>query len=92
MSKKKFYSVMGRVKALMMEMEEHGYDFLGRGEKYVCSHHFEDKYLNGYIKKHGETGVCSYCGHNETVIDMSDLADHIGMTISGKPPIQRKVG
>ena len=82
MSKKKFYSVMGRVKALMMEMEEHGYDFLGRGEKYVCSHHFEDKYLNGYIKKHGETGVCSYCGHNETVIDMSDLADHIGMTIS----------
>ena len=82
MSKKKFYSVMGRVKALMMEMEEHGYDFLGRGEKYVCSHHFEDKYLNVYIKKHGETGVCSYCGHNETVIDMSDLADHIGMTIS----------
>lgn len=41
---------MGRVKALMMEMEEHGYDFLGRGEKYVCSQHFEDKYLNGYIK------------------------------------------
>ena len=73
---------MGRVKALMMEMEEHGYDFLGRGEKYVCSHHFEDKYLNGYIKKYGETGVCSYCGHKETVIDMSDLADHIGMTIS----------
>lgn len=73
---------MGRVKALMMEMEEHGYDFLGKGEKYVCSQHFEDKYLNGYIKKYGETGVCSYCGHNETVIDMSDLADHIGMTIS----------
>ena len=41
---------MGRVKTLMMEMEEHGYDFFERGEKYVCSHHFEDKYLNGYIK------------------------------------------
>lgn len=66
----------------MMEMEEHGYDFFERGEKYVCSHHFEDKYLNGYIKKYGETGVCSYCGHKETVIDMRDLADHIGMTIS----------
>ena len=66
----------------MMEMEEHGYDFFERGEKYVCSHHFEDKYLNGYIKKYGETGVCSYCGHKEMVIDMSDLADHIGMTIS----------
>lgn len=73
---------MGRAKALMMEMEEHGYDFFKRGEKYVCSHHFEDKYLNGYIKKHGETGVCSYCGHKETVIDMRDLADHIRMTIS----------
>lgn len=73
---------MGRVKTLMMEMEEHGYDFFERGEKYVCSHHFEDKYLNGYIKKYGETGVCSYCGHKETVIDMRDLADHIGMTIS----------
>lgn len=73
---------MGRVKALMMEMEEHGYDLFERGEKYVCSHHFEDKYLNGYIKKYGETGVCSYCGHKETVIDMRDLADHIGMTIS----------
>ena len=45
---------MGRVKAFMMEMEEHGYDFLGKGEKNVCTHHFEDKYLNGYIKKHGE--------------------------------------
>lgn len=73
---------MGRVKALMMEMEEHGYDFFERGEKYVCSHHFEDKYLNDYIKKHGETGICSYCGHKGTVIDMRDLADHIGMTIS----------
>lgn len=73
---------MGRVKTLMMEMEEHGYVFFERGEKYVCSHHFEDKYLNGYIKKYGETGVCSYCGHKETVIDMRDLADHIGMTIS----------
>lgn len=81
-NRKKFVAFMGRVKALMMEMEEHGYDFLERGEKYVCSHHFEDKYLNGYIKKHGDKGVCSYCGHKGTVIDMRDLADHIGMTIA----------
>lgn len=66
----------------MMEMEEHGYEFLTRGEKYVCSHHFKDKYLNHYIEKHGKTGVCSYCRHKETVIDMRDLADHIAMTIS----------
>lgn len=65
-----------------MEMEEHGYGFLTSGEKYVCSHHFEDIYLNQYIEHHGETGVCTYCGRKGTVIDMSDLANHIAMTIS----------
>lgn len=73
---------MGRVKDLLMEMQDHGYEFLTSGEKYVCSHHFEDKYLNQYIEKKGETGVCSYCGCKETVIDMRSLADHIAMTIS----------
>lgn len=73
---------MGRVKELLMEMEEHGYGFLTSGEKYVCSHHFEDIYLNQYIEHHGETGVCTYCGRKGTVIDMSDLANHIAMTIS----------
>lgn len=42
---------MGRVKDLLMEMQDHGYEFLTSGEKYVCSHHFEDKYLNQYIEK-----------------------------------------
>lgn len=73
---------MGRVKELLIEMEEHGYGFLTSGEKYVCSHHFEDIYLNQYIEHHGETGVCTYCGRKGTVIDMSDLANHIAMTIS----------
>lgn len=73
---------MGRVKELLMEMEEHGYGFLTSGEKYVCSHHFEDIYLNQYIEHHGGTGDCSYCGRKEIVIDMSDLANHIAMTIS----------
>lgn len=65
-----------------MEMEEPEYDFLERGEKYVCLHHFEDKYLNGFIKKRGDKGVCSYCGHKGIVINMRELADHIRMTIS----------
>lgn len=73
---------MGRVKELLMEMEEHGYEILTKGEKYVCPHHFEDKYLNQYIETYCETGVCSYCGRKGTVIDMSDLANHIAMTIS----------
>ncbi len=73
---------MGRVKKLLEEVEEHGYEFLTSGEKYLCPHHFEDKYLNNYIEKFGKRGVCSYCGRNEKVIDMRDLADHIVMTIS----------
>lgn len=73
---------MGKVKELLMEMEEHGYEILTKGEKYVCPHHFEDNYLNQYIEKYGEMGVCSYCGRKGTVIDMSDLANHIAMTIS----------
>lgn len=74
---------MGRVKELLMEMQEPGNEFLTSGEKMnVCTHHFEDKYLNQYIENNGETGVCSYCGCKETIIDMRRLADHIAMTIS----------
>lgn len=74
---------MGRVKELLMEMQEHGNEFLTSGEKMnVCTHHFEDKYLNQYIENNGETGVCSYCGCKETIIDMRRLADHIAMIIS----------
>ena len=73
---------MGRVKELMMEMEKHDYSGFSDGEKYVCTHHFEDKYLNKYVQKYGEKGRCSYCHRKGTVIDMSKLADHIGMAIS----------
>ena len=73
---------MGRVKQLMMEMEEHDYTGFSKGEKYVCTHHFDDKYLNQYIQENSEDGICSYCHRKERVIDMSALADHIGMTIS----------
>lgn len=73
---------MGKVKELMMEMEEHDYSGFPEGEKYVCTHHFEDKYLNRFIQKYGEKGECSYCHRKGCVIDMNNLADHIGMTIS----------
>lgn len=73
---------MGRVKQLMMEMEEHDYTGFSKGEKYVCTHHFDDKYLNQYIQENSEDGICSYCHKKGRVIDMSALADHIGMRIS----------
>ena len=48
---------MGRVKQLMMEMEEHDYTGFSKGEKYVCTHHFDDKYLNQYIQENSEDGM-----------------------------------
>lgn len=50
--------------------------------KYVCTHHFDDKYLNQYIQENSEDGICSYCHRKGRVIDMSALADHIVTTIS----------
>lgn len=73
---------MGRVKELLMEMEERGFDIYQLEGKYVCSHHFDDVYLNQYITSHSVEGVCSYCGKKVPVIDMVTLADHIGMNIA----------
>ena len=85
---------MGRVKALMMEMEEHGYDLFERGEKYVCSHHFEDKYLNGYIKKYIAVldaqklnqGFVVFC--NVKMHRMShDIAEQFSHMVKGIPEV-----
>lgn len=60
------------------------YDYIGffEGEKYVCTHHFEDRYLNQYIQENGENGECSYCHRKGTVLDMSKLEEHVGAVIS----------
>lgn len=73
---------MGRVKELLMKMEERGFDVYHLEDKYVCSHHFDDIYLNQYISTHGDEGVCSYCGKKDSVIDMTSFAAHIGMSIA----------
>lgn len=54
---------MGWVKKHMMDMQENG-DWPSRdlSDKYVCTCHFQDKYLNGIIESHGKQGTCSYCG------------------------------
>lgn len=37
---------------------------------YVCKNHFEDDFLNDYIRKKGENGVCSYCNKRLVVIEL----------------------
>lgn len=69
---------MGWVKNKMMEMQDNG-DWPSRdlADKYVCTCHFQDKYLNGIIESHGKQGTCSYCGKQHTVCDMYTLCEQI---------------
>lgn len=69
---------MGWVKNKMKEMQDNG-DWPSRdlADKYVCTCHFQDKYLNGIIESHGEQGTCSYCGKHHTVCNMETLCEQI---------------
>lgn len=73
---------MGRAKAMMMEQEEglmHSFD----GDKNVCAEHFEDPYLQVYIKTNGHSGKCSYCGEGkEEVLSMEQFTDFIKSKLS----------
>lgn len=69
---------MGWVKNKMMEMQDNGdWPSHDLADKYVCTCHFEDKYLNEIIQSHGKQGFCSYCGKQSVVCDMKTLCEQI---------------
>ncbi len=71
---------MGLAKKQMMEQEEReaiGYDEPKYGLKYVCTGHFSNPYLRGFIKNNSVNGRCSYCRHKVDVIDLALLINHI---------------
>lgn len=69
---------MGWVKKHLMELEEQGnWTSSELADKYVCTCHFEDKYLNEIIQSHGKQGTCSYCGKQSVVCDMETLCEQI---------------
>lgn len=73
---------MGWVKNKMMEMEENGdWPSSGLSGKYICTHHFKDKYLNRIIENYGEKGTCSYCGRKWTVCDMFKFGEQVAWRI-----------
>lgn len=75
---------MSRIKRYLEQLEEEqqrGYS-LPSEEKYICGHHFHDKYLNEYIKSQGQDGVCSYCQKQDVVMAMSDFISYIGDELS----------
>ena len=75
---------MSRIKRYMEQLEEEqqrGYS-LPSEKKYICGHHFHDKYLNEHITSNGLEGVCSYCQRNDIVMAMSDFISYIGDELS----------
>lgn len=73
---------MGRVKEMMMDWDfglMHAFD----KDKYVCTKHFNDPYLNEYIMNNGHKGKCSYCGGIHTIVlDMKSFMQYINERLS----------
>lgn len=72
---------MGQVKKFWMELEEKGDWPCGLEYKNVCTHHFDDMYLNEMIQEYGHEGKCSYCGHHGTVCSMQDFMEQVSWKI-----------
>lgn len=72
---------MGLVKKFWMELEEKGDWPFGLEHKKVCTHHFEDSYLNKMIEEYGEQGECSYCGQHGVVCSMQKFMEQVSWKI-----------
>ena len=62
----------------MDEEKSRGYSIPEKGEKFLCAHHFRNKYLTDYIETYGFQGTCSYCGRRGSVIDLADFVEYVG--------------
>lgn len=72
---------MGQCKERQIEIEQaysKGYIYPKHNHKAVCAKHFSNQYLAKYINKNGYAGICSYCGHHTTVLNMTDFMDYVG--------------
>ena len=63
---------MGFMKNHLIEIEDRGY---ADSDKFVCSEHFDEKYIKALIKCSHSRGKCSFCGHRRNVIPFNDLLD-----------------
>lgn len=70
---------MGQVKKMMMDLQDRGDWPDGLQDKYVCTHHFDDPYLNALIKRYREEGKksCSYCGRRGTVCSLQTFIENV---------------
>lgn len=71
---------MGQVKQQWIEDESRGYSL--PDEKYVCASHFNDKYLQQYVRINSISGKCDYCGQKTQVIDLRDFIEYVAGKIT----------
>lgn len=57
------------------ENRARGYRVPEHNEKYLCLSHFDNQYLINLLTPLSVKGKCSYCGKEETVIDLADLIE-----------------
>ena len=76
---------MGYWKDYEIEQEEKwakGYLAPEPNDKFVCTSHFRNKYLQRYIRRNSHVGVCSYCRKSTAVLDMADFMEYVGTRIT----------
>lgn len=71
---------MGQVKQQWLEDESRGYSL--PDEKYVCASHFNDMYLQQYVRNNSISGKCEYCGQKTQVIDLHDFMEYAAEKIT----------
>ncbi len=74
---------MGQVKKMMMDLQERGDWPDGLDDKFVCTHHFDDPYLNRILHRYAEDGEgkCSYCGCHGEVCSMQHFMEQVSWKI-----------
>lgn len=74
---------MGWVKKMMMDLEERGDWPDSLEQKYVCTKHFDDPYLNQLLLRYGEDEkhTCTYCGRKGKVCSMQNLMKQVSWKI-----------
>lgn len=72
------------IKTMMIEDE---YDLTDErlSDKYVCTEHFEDCYINKWIEDNGNRGTCTYCSRTVVpVVNMHAFIDFVRSKLSGR--------
>lgn len=72
---------MGYMKRLMEEYDAsvaRGYSIPEKGERFLCSDHYDNTYLRDFIVKKGREGICSYCGRKGVVLDLFEFVSYVG--------------